>query len=361
MQKAIKIAENQRCVTAPNPFVGAVIVKDDRIISSGWTQSYGNDHAEVQAIKNSTEDTAGADLYVTLEPCCHIGKTPPCTDAVIKAGIKNVYIGITDPNPKVSGKGIKILKNAGINVEYPFFEKEVSNQLEFYLKWIKTGLPFVIMKNAVSLDGKIAAENGTSKWITGEGSRKMVHELRQQVDAVLTTINTVKKDDPILNVRLENKIKDPMRIILDPMLEIDPNSQICKTAEIIKTIIFYDKNCKIDNFKLSKIQNLCIELIPVICEEKHNTHLNFQEILKILGEKKITSVMVEAGQQLNSYLFKNCQIDKLYYFIAPKFLGGNKNVLNNLDLNDINEQITLTDIIIKTIESDVLVVGKILK
>jgi len=357
MLRAISVAETNRCLTSPNPFVGAVLVKDGIVLSSGWTQNYGADHAEVQAIKKSTTDPSGADLYVTLEPCCHFGKTPPCTQAIIDAGIKNVYAGISDPNPKVNGKGFEILKNAGINVEYPYFKDEISRQLEFYLKWISTGLPFVITKSAVSLDGKISTENNSSKWISNKESRKRVHELRQQVDAVLTTINTVQKDDPMLNVRLENHLKNPIRIILDPRLQISINYQICQSANVIKTIIFYDKNFQDASLKLSEIEKFQIEAIPVSCQPDDEFHLNFQEILHIMGQQKICSILIEAGSNLNSFLVKNRYIDKVYYFISPKFLGGNKTVLHELGIEDITEQICLKGTKIEIIEEDVLVSG----
>ena len=345
MELAINIAEKARGLCNPNPNVGAVIVKKNKIIGQGYTLSYGSDHAEIQAIKNCNENPKDADLYVTLEPCSHYGKTPPCTESIIKAGIKNVYAGIQDPNPKVKGKGFTSLKEAGIKTNYPFFEKEISKQLEVYLHWIQYKKPFVIMKNAVSLDGKIAAENGDSKWITSETSRKKVHELRQEADAVLTTINTLLKDDPLLNVRLEDKKRDPIRIILDPKLEIPYNSQIYKTIKEQTTIIFFDKDLPIKH---------SLDAIPVSCK---NNFLDFNEILSILADKNITSIMVEAGPTLNSYLLKNNYVNKLYYFIAPKIIGGTKNVYHDLDILRLENQLKIHEVDIKIFGSDILVSG----
>ena len=278
MELAIELAEQGRGKTSPNPFVGAVVVKEGKVIGTGFTKPYGDDHAEVQALKNCIESPQGADLYVTLEPCSHYGKTPPCAEAIIKAGIKNVYAGIRDPNPKVDGNGFETLRQANVNVEYPFCENIISKQLEYYLHWVVTGKPFVILKNAVSLDGKIAANNGSSKWITNELSRNKVHQLRHEVDAVVTTINTVKQDNPILNVRLDEVYKHPIRVILDPHIEIDPNSNICKTASEYQTIIFYDNKMKLEakHCELAKQSSL----LPVNCEA---SLLDFDEILTALG------------------------------------------------------------------------------
>ena len=293
MNRAIEIAENGRGKCSPNPFVGAVIVKNDTIIAEGFTQPCGFDHAEIQALKKCGEGSAGADLYVSLEPCAHYGKTPPCAEAIIKAGIVNVYAGIQDPNPKVNGKGFSMLKQAGINVEFGFFENHIKKQLEYYLTWVQTRKPFVMMKNAVSLDGRIAAENGNSKWITNDKSRQIVHELRNEVDAVLTTINTVVKDNPTLNVRLKDVYKHPLRVILDPLLEINLHSIVCQTAKEYQTVIFYDKNCS-PSEKIEKLHSLSVTTIPV---SAHKDKLNFDEILLALGSLNISSLLIESRSE----------------------------------------------------------------
>lgn len=355
MKLAIDIAEKGRGKCSPNPFVGAVIVKNDKIIGQGFTQVCGQDHAEIQALKTAGTEAKDADIYVSLEPCSHYGKTPPCAEALIKAGIKNVYAGIKDPNPKVNGTGFAMLKQAGINVEYGFFSEVISQQIEYYLKWIQTGKPFIIMKNAVSLDGKIAADNGTSKWITNEKSRMMVHQLREEVDAVLTTINTVKKDNPILNVRKENPYKHPVRVILDNNLDIDFDSNICKTSKEIDTIIFYDDE-NIDSSKIPKLQELGINLIKTKRSADKN-FLDLEDVLLKLGSMKISSLMTEAGTALNSYLLKNKFVDKLYYFIAPVILGGSKSVFNHLNIADISDKIKLTNYKTETVDNDILVIA----
>jgi len=356
MQLAIQVAETDREVCSPNPFVGAVLVKDDKIIGTGWTQAYGGDHAEVQAIKKCETTPEGADLYVTLEPCCHYGKTPPCTEAIIKAGIKNVYAGIPDPNPRVDGQGFSALRDAGIHVEYPFFEESIQEQLQYYLKWITTGKPFVIQKNAISLDGKIAADNGSSRWISGEQSRQRVHMLRHQVDAVLTTINTVKADNPTLNVRLDVVKKQPIRVIFDAHLQIPLESNIYQTADIYKTIIFYDETSK-DTQKVSTLQSKQIETIAV--SANNDGLLDFAQILGVLGSKKVTSVLVEAGTTLNSYLLRNGFIDQMYLFICPKILGGHRGVFNAIDITDMSEVINVSQCKYEQVGEDMLVIGEV--
>jgi len=354
MKLAIQIAETQREVCSPNPFVGAVIVKNGEVLSTGWTQAYGGDHAEVQAIKKCSTDPENADLYVTLEPCSHFGKTPPCTDAIIRSGIKNVYAGIPDPNQRVNGQGFTALKNAGIHVEYPFFPEIIMQQLEYYLKWITTGIPFVILKNAISLDGKIATDNGNSRWISGEQSRQRVHMLRQRVDAVLTTINTVKADNPTLNVRLDEVKKHPIRIVLDPQLEISLESNICQTSQIYRTFIFYCESCA-ETQKNDALQSLQIETFSVPINS--DGLLDFAQILTILGDKKITSVLVESGTTLNSYLLQNNLIDQVYFFICPKILGGHRGVFGSLQITDMPQSITISHYKYEIIGEDVLVVG----
>ena len=354
MELAISIAENAKGKCSPNPPVGAVIVANDIVIATGHTQRCGQDHAEVQAIKNMPKNTSThTELYVTLEPCSHFGKTPPCTQAIIQAGIKNVYAATKDPNPKVNGKGFELLQKAGINVSYPHCEDIVRKQLEYYIKWIETKKPFIILKNATSIDGKIATNCGNSKWITSERAREKVHQLRSEVDAVITTINTVKTDNPTLNARTPSATKQPIRVILDTKLEIDPQSNICKTAKDYQTIVFYDSKLH-EKTKITLLEQLSIKTIPVTA---HKELLNIDEILTILGAQNITSILVEAGTTLNSYLLKNKYIDKIYYFIAPKILGGTKNAYDDLGIEKWDKQIKLNDIKHEIIDEDILLIG----
>ena len=365
---AFNLAEQGRGKCSPNPFVGAVIVKDDKIIGQGFTQPYGKDHAEVQAIKDANESdwtskrslelrTNGAEMYVTLEPCAHFGKTPPCADAIIKAGIAKVYAGIKDPNEKVNGKGFQKLIDAGITVEYGINEDVIKKQLEYYITYITKKRPFVFMKNAVSKDGKIALSDGSPIQITGEESRKRVHQLRNETDVILTGIGTVLRDDPMLNVRFfshtehsrsatsdassssvkNDKINNPTRVILDSNLQIPINSKIAQTAKEIKTIVFVREDLRDAQDKIAELQSLGIELVKV---SSSDTGLNLKVILNELYKRNYYSVMIEAGSKICSSFIREKLVDKIYRFVAPKIIGGNfalfrelndtemKNVLN---------------------------------
>jgi diaminohydroxyphosphoribosylaminopyrimidine deaminase / 5-amino-6-(5-phosphoribosylamino)uracil reductase len=338
MQRAYELAEQSRGKCSPNPFVGAVIVKDDHIIGEGRTQPYGSDHAEVQAIKNCTQNCIGATIYVTLEPCSHYGKTPPCAKAVIESGIRTVYIGIIDPNPLVSGKGIRMLQAAGINVETGLLAAEITGQLEYYITYITQQRPFVILKTAVSLDGRIAAPDGTSRWISCEQSRLATHALRQEADAVVTGIGTVIKDNPLLNVRLDNPYKQPLRVVLDSCLRLPPDSQIAQTANQFKTLVFTaDDNT---NLELEKaLKDIGIEVIRV---KSISGKLNLQQVLAELYCRKISLIVLEAGTGLNSSFLKEHFVDKIIMFIAPKLLGGDKHAWLNIGVDNINDSLNLS-------------------
>ncbi|MDO4735086.1 MAG: bifunctional diaminohydroxyphosphoribosylaminopyrimidine deaminase/5-amino-6-(5-phosphoribosylamino)uracil reductase RibD, partial [Lachnospiraceae bacterium] len=236
MKRAIELAEKGRGYTSPNPIVGCVVVKDGRIISEGYHERYGEFHAERNALLRCKEDTEGADLYVTLEPCCHQGKTPPCTDIIIEKKIGRVFVGSMDPNPLVAGKGVQILKGAGIAVETGILEKECLKMNEIFFHFITTKTPFVLSKFAMSMDGKIASESGDSKWVTGEEARAEVHLLRKYYSAIMVGIGTVLADDPMLNCRVEEGV-DPIRVICDSSLRIPLDSKIVQTAKEIPTIV----------------------------------------------------------------------------------------------------------------------------
>ena len=353
MKQAIRLAEKARGTCSPNPFVGAVIVKNGKIISEGWTQKYGEDHAEIQALKKAGKSARDADLYVTLEPCAHYGKTPPCADAIIKAGIKRVFIGILDPNPLVNGKGVKKLLDAGIEVTSGIMEEEINRQLEYYLCRIQKGRPFVLWKAALSLDGKYAAQDGSSRWITGESSRIIVHHLREEADVILTGIGTVLKDDPMLNVRLPKPIKQPLRAILDPYLEIPLNSQIVRSLTEYRTAIFCAPGRE-NSPHAETLLSLGANIYPVTAKGKI---LCLKEVLGILHQQGNYLILLECGSQLASSFFSEKLIDKSYIFYAPKILGGNQAILNELDLPDINSAIHLKDVLLKKTGEDWFIIG----
>lgn len=326
MKIAIEEAEKGEGFTSPNPLVGAVIVKDDKVIGIGFHQKYGENHAEINAFLDAEkkgENTENADMYVTLEPCSHYGKTPPCADAIIKKKIKRVIIGCLDSNPKVSGGGIKKLKEAGIEVIVNVLEEECRKLNEVFFYYIANKRPFVVMKYAMTMDGKIAAVSGKSKWITSEKTREHSHKFRNKYSAIMVGINTVIKDNPMLDCRLENT-RNPIRIILDSSLKIDLNSNICKTAKKIKTFIAYVSNDNTinDNKKIKELESLGIEIIKT---KNDNGKVSLKDLMRILGEEKnIDSIYVEGGASLHASLLKERLVNKALIYIAPKIFGGFK-------------------------------------
>lgn len=319
MKRALYLAQTAEGLTSPNPMVGCVIVKDGKIISEGCHEKYGSFHAERNAINSCSDKEAlkGATIYVTLEPCCHYGKTPPCTDIIIESGIKHAIIGSTDDNPIVSHKGIEILKNNGISVKIGVLEKECRKLNEVFFHFIKHKTPFVAMKYAVTADGKIATYTGHSKYITCENSRKHVHKLRNKYSAIMVGINTVLEDDPMLNCRTGGK--NPIRIICDTSLKIPLNSNIVKTADEIKTYIATG-----ENINKEKADLLTERGIEIISTPLRNSHIDLNFLMKTLGEKNIDSVLLEGGGTLNYSAIECGIVNKIYAYIAPKILGGEK-------------------------------------
>jgi len=357
----MKLAEKARGLCSPNPFVGAVIVSGNKVVGEGWTQAYGNDHAEIQALQKAGTKARGADLYVTLEPCSHQGKTPPCTEAIIRAGIKRVFIGIPDPNPLVrqnthlseDSPGIIALREAGIEVEIGFLMDELLEQLEYHYCHILARRPFLIWKAALSLDGKYAAEDGSSQWITSEQSREYVHKLRQGVDVVLTSISTVIADDPRLNVRLPKPKRQPVRAILDPFLELPPDSQIACSLESQTTYIFHLESRSDQPIRRALEEKGAI-LFPV---KDNQRQIDPKEVMQILHKKDHYSVMLECGSRLATSFLSGRLINKCYLFYGAKFLGGSKAILSELALPDIGSALQLDRTRVQQIGNDVLVVG----
>lgn len=315
MLRAIDLAKKGMGYTSPNPLVGAVIVKDGRIIGEGCHEKYGDLHAERNAIKNLTESAEGATIYVTLEPCCHHGKQPPCTEAIVENRIAKVVIGSRDPNPLVSGKGTAYLREHGIIVEEDFMREECDELNPVFFHYITTGLPYVVMKYAMTLDGKIATRTGESKWITGEKSRMEVQEMRHRYRGIMVGIGTVLADDPMLNVRIEGK-RSPIRIICDSSLKIPLDCRICKTAKDYRTIIAC---AKADENKKEQLKNLGIQIIEV---PDVNNKVDLSKLMKELGSMKIDSILLEGGGTLNDSMMRAGLINEIKAFVAPKIFGG---------------------------------------
>ncbi len=377
MRRAIKLAKKGGGYVHPNPLVGCVVVKDDEIIAEGYHEKYGEFHAERNALTRCKTETKGASLYVTLEPCCHYGKTPPCTEIIIEKGIKKVFVGILDPNPLVAGKGVKILQDAGIEVEVGLCENEIREMNKVFLKYITTKRPYVIMKTAMTLDGKIAAYTGDSKWVTNEESRKMVHELRSELAGVVVGIGTVLADDPMLTCRLEGNHHQPIRIVVDSNLRIPADSQLVKTAKEYRTIVacrHFDRseaerseveksslNVNKQKGFLDSLQTLEMRGLEVIHCASKDGHVDINDLMAQLGAQGIDSLLLEGGGTLNAAFLEAGCVDEVWAFIAPKIIGGEgaKTPVSGKGIDKMSEAINLQDIDIQNINGDILIKGKI--
>ena len=315
MLRAIELAKKGIGFAAPNPMVGAVIVKDDRIIGEGYHRKCGELHAERNAFASLTESAEGADIYVTLEPCCHYGRTPPCTEAIIENKISRVFIGSRDPNPLVSGKGAEILREHGIEVTEDFMREECDELNPIFFHYITKKIPYTAIKFAITLDGKIASYTGASKWITGEKAREHVHSLRGYYSSILAGIGTVLADDPMLNCRIENS-HQPLRIVADKDMRIPLDSKLCMTAKEFPLLIAC---CNADSEKKKTLESMGAEV--VILPESENG-IDLTALMKYLGEKGISSVFVEGGGTINESLLRNGLVQHVYAYIAPKIMGG---------------------------------------
>lgn len=355
MRLAMQLAGNAIGRTSPNPLVGAVIVKDNRVVGCGWHRKAGTPHAEVHALNQAGELAQGADVYVTLEPCAHYGKTPPCAKALVEAKVKNVYGGLLDVNPKVAGKGFKILEDAGIHVEYGFLQDELRKQNEVFFKWIEHKKPYVVLKAAMTLDGKIATATGQSKWITNETSRAYGYKLRDIYDGIMVGINTVIEDNPMLTARVDGG-KNPIRIVVDSSLRIDINANVVQDKSA-KTIVATTD--KADKDKILKLQAQDVDVIVV--DKDENDKVDIEKLLDILGQKNICSILVEGGATLSGSFVAKKLVDKVYFFIAPKIIGGKeaKTPVAGTGILNLQEALALKDIQIEKLEEDILIIGRV--
>lgn len=351
MKIALSEAKKGMGFVNPNPMVGAVIVKNGKIISKDYHHKYGEFHAERNAILNCREDMSGAEIYVTLEPCCHQGKTPPCTQAIIDSGIKKVYIGSDDPNPLVAGKGISILRENGIEVITGVLKEECDALNKPFFHYIKTKTPYVIMKYAMTADGKIASFTGKSKWISNEASRQNVQKTRLRYSGIMAGINTVLKDDPMLTCRLEGG-RNPVRIICDSHLRIPLDCNIMKTVKEIPTIIACTEAVEIRKSIL--IQKAGAEVIPTNSE---NGHVNLKELMQKLGERKIDSILLEGGGELNFSALSSGIVNHVQIYISPKILGGKTapSPVGGLGFDSPDSALKLDRLDMTTIGEDILI------
>lgn len=359
MQRAIELAQKGRGYTSPNPLVGAVLVKQDRIIGEGYHWIYGGPHAEIEAVANAVEDVKGSTMYVTLEPCSHFGKTPPCARMIVEKGIASVIVGMIDPNPIVAGRGIEILIDNGIEVVTGVLENEVERLNEIFIKYITTGLPFCILKTAMTLDGKIATASGESKWITNEQSRQFVHELRHNVSGIMVGIGTILADNPSLTTRLYDRERvDPTRLIIDSTARIPLESKAFNPASKAKTILATTE--KADEDRIQAIRTKGIEVIVTPLKEGK---VDLSYLFKKVGAMGIDSILVEGGSTLNYSLIKEGLVDKVIAFIAPKIVGGvnAKTAVGGEGISRIEDALLLDNITVSRFGEDIMVEGYVRK
>ena len=319
MRRAIALAAQGEGRTRPNPLVGAVIVKDGHLIGEGYHTKYGCLHAEREALADCARRglvPKGADMYVTLEPCCHTGKQPPCTEAIVESGIGRVIIGSSDPNPLVAGKGIEILRQHGIQVETGFLKDECDALNPIFFHYITSGRPYVALKYAMTADGRIATVTGASKWITGEAARNHVHRLRRRYASILVGINTVLADDPMLNCRLPDGV-NPVRIVLDSSLRIPMDCQLVKTAREIKTIVVCGAAPETRREQLEKLG------VEVLAMPGSDGRPDLKALVLELGRRGIDSLLIEGGSQVHYSALDAGIVNHIYSYVAPEIFGGN--------------------------------------
>ncbi|MFH1488539.1 MAG: bifunctional diaminohydroxyphosphoribosylaminopyrimidine deaminase/5-amino-6-(5-phosphoribosylamino)uracil reductase RibD [Pseudomonadota bacterium] len=356
MKEALRQAGKGAGRTSPNPAVGVVIVRDGKIIASGHHERAGGDHAEVSALnklggKAMPKDT----LYVTLEPCSHFGKTPPCTEAILAAGLKRVVIGMKDPNPKVSGGGSRFLAGKGLEVRTGILETECLRLNEDFVKFITTGRPFVIAKSAMTLDGWTAASTGHSQWVTSEESRQFVHRLRNRVDGVMVGIGTVAADDPRLTTRLaQGKGRDPVRIVLDTHLRMAPDRKVLNHGSRSETLVIVGEKVSMKARKRVQKENVSV----LVCKTR-GKRIDLAALMDKLGERDIMSLLMEGGATLMGQMIRERLVDKFYLFKAPKILGGNDGIsmASGAGPKRMDECLMLRDVKIRRFGEDALFIG----
>jgi diaminohydroxyphosphoribosylaminopyrimidine deaminase/5-amino-6-(5-phosphoribosylamino)uracil reductase len=359
MQMALDLAIKGEGFTSPNPLVGAVVVKDGKLIGGGFHEAVGGPHAEVNAIDAAGKLTPGATLYVTLEPCNHTGRTPPCTQKILDAGISRVVVAMPDPNENVAGGGIQYLEQQGLEVATGICEEQARKQNEAFITYVTTGRPFVIAKCAATLDGRIATRTGDSKWVTGEAARRFVHRLRHAVDAIMVGINTVVKDDPSLTTRLgDREGKDPARIILDTHLSIAPDARVLQQASTAETILVAGKG--LEQRKKAVFEKAGVRVIEAPL--KHG-RIDIAALIEQLGAMEISSLLIEGGSQVLASAFSAGIIDKVQFFYAPKILGGDDGIpiCSGPGAELMRQSIALKDIAVQRFGDDVLIEGYVEK
>ncbi|MBQ8147811.1 MAG: bifunctional diaminohydroxyphosphoribosylaminopyrimidine deaminase/5-amino-6-(5-phosphoribosylamino)uracil reductase RibD [Lachnospiraceae bacterium] len=350
MRRAIELATLAAGKTNPNPMVGAVVVKNDKIIGEGYHQYIGGLHAERNALANCTESPEGATIYVTLEPCCHYGKTPPCTEAIIENKLAKVVIGSRDPNPKVAGKGAKLLREAGIEVEENFLREECDTLNPVFFHYIQNKMPYVALKYAMTADGKIAVNSGESQWITGEVARNHVHQLRNYYKGILVGIGTVLQDNPLLTCRLPEG-RNPVRIVCDSHLRIPIDCQLCNSTNQAPVIV-----ACIDDPQ-GKQATLEAKGVQVLFVKEANGTIDITDLLTKLGQQDIDGILVEGGGRINAAFVKEKQVHHVYAYVGAQIFGGVNEYtpVSGAGIETVAESLKLTNPKVQTFGTDVLI------
>lgn len=355
MRRSLDLAGRARGRTSPNPMVGAVLVKNGEIVGEGFHAYAGSDHAEVVAIREAGAGAAGATLYVNLEPCCHQGRTPACVERIVQAGIRRVVAACQDPNPVVNGKGIAALREAGLSVDVGLLAEEAERLNEAFFTYIRTGRPFVILKAAASLDGKIATRTGESRWITGESARRRVHQLRNEVDAVLVGIGTVLRDDPLLTTRLGiADQRDPIRVIVDNLARLPLRAKVVNRASTAPTLLAVSQMAP-----RAKLEALEREGVQVIVVDGSPRRVVLERLMEVLGKRAILSLMIEGGAEINASALREGIVDKVLLFLAPILIGGKSTptAVGGDGIESLSQAVRLRDARIERFEEDILVEG----
>ena len=359
MRLAIRLAKKARGRTSPNPLVGALVVKEGEVVGKGFHQKAGEPHAEINAINNAGGKARGGELYINLEPCNRYGRTPPCTKTIIDSGIKRVFVGMEDPNEVVAGSGIQCLKDNGIYVQTGILREECQRLNETYIKYITEKRPFVILKSAASLDGKIATRVGDTRWITNEKSRAFLHRLRNDVDGILVGIGTIMADDPELTTRLNGRRgKDPVRIVVDSKLRIMLRAKVLNPESKAGTIIATTELAHKE--KIKKLEELGARVLIVGSKENR---VDLRELMYELGKLEITSLLIEGGAEINASSLGSGIVDKVLFFYAPKIIGGADalGMVGGEGVEKLHDAINLKNIRVRRLGDDILVEGYINK
>jgi diaminohydroxyphosphoribosylaminopyrimidine deaminase/5-amino-6-(5-phosphoribosylamino)uracil reductase len=354
MRRALDLAERGRGFVEPNPLVGAVLVKNGQVVSEGWHEKYGQSHAEVNALARAQGAARGATCYVTLEPCCHVGKTPPCTDALIRAGVARVIAALADPFPQVAGQGANLLRAAGIPCEFGLCEQEARRQNAPYLMLLTAGRPYVHAKWAMTLDGKIATRAGDSKWISSAASRHRVHELRGRMDAIVIGIGTALADDPLLTARPSGP-RTAMRVVLDSQARLPTASQLVQTAGPIPTLLVTSPS--VAEAKLTPLRDAGCQVLRLGPDAEGRPNLH--HLLAHLGQQRATNLLVEGGAQVLGSFLDAAAIDEVHAFIAPRLIGGTgaKTAMAGSGRDRIADALALMETTVESIDNDIYVHG----